>query len=149
MKKTDKHKEMELSGKALGAAMFMATAVIYMAIGAIFAVINREGFNYQISFTFLIQGMIMSMASSLMWVVCFGVIKSWKFFARYSILLLFILALAGASILIPVINSTDGYLIWIISTFISALAFGTSVAVLSEKQHKKTGARSVLLWELN
>jgi len=148
MKKTDKHKEMELSGKALGAAMFMATAVIYMAIGAIFAVLNREGFNYQLPFAFLIQSMIVSLVSSLMWVVCFGVIKSWKFFARYSMLLLFILALAGVSMLIPVVNAIEGHFIWIISGLISTFAFGTAVAVMSEKQLKKTGARSVLIWEL-
>ena len=148
MKKTKKAKDMELSFKALGAGMFMGTAVIYMAIGALFAIIGRDGFNYQVSFVFLIQGMILSMASSIMWVVCFGVIKSLKFFARYSILFIFILALSGVSMLIPVVNSVTGHFIWIMSGLVSTLVFCTAVAVLSEKQLKKTGARSVLIWEL-
>ena len=148
MKKTDKHKDMELSGKALGAAMFMASAVLYMVIGTLFTVISGNDFYYHISFAFLIQGMIVSMVSSLMWVVCFGLIKSWNFFARYLLLVAVMVALSGISMLIPVINSTSGYFVWIISGFISMFAFGTAVAVLSEKQLKKTGARSVLLWEL-
>jgi hypothetical protein len=148
MKKTKKAKDMELSLKVLGAGMFMGTVVIYMVIGALFTMTGREGFNYQVPFALLIQGMVLSMATSIMWVVCFGVMKSQKFFARYSTLLIFIMVLSGVSMLIPIINSTDGHFIWIISGLVSTLAFGTAVAVLSEKQLKKVGARSVLIWEL-
>jgi len=148
MKETNKDKDMELSFKALGAGMFMGTAVLYMAIGGLFAMISEGDFYYHVSFAYLIQGMIVSMASSIMWMVCFGLIKSWQFLARYLLLFITIVTLSGGSMLIPFINSTDGHFVWIISNLISTLAFGTAVAILSEKQLKKTGARSVLLWEL-
>ena len=148
MKKTNKNKDLELSFKALGAGMFMGTAVLYMAIKALLVIIGEEGFYYHVSFAFLIQGMIVSMAASIMWVVCFGLIKSWNFSARYLVLFIVIVALSGVSMLIPVINTTDGRFVWIISNLVSTLAFSTAVAVLSEKQLKQNGARSVLLWEL-
>ena len=148
MKKTKKNKDIELSCKALGAAMFMLTVVLYMVIGTLYARISGEDFNYHVSFAFLIQGMIVSMLSSLIWIVCFGFIKSWRFFTRYLLLFIVIVAFFVVSILIPIINSAEGYGIWIISGVISTFVFTTAVAVLSEKQRKKTGARSVLLWEL-
>ena len=141
-------KETELSCKALGAAMFMAAVCLYMAIGAVFASVSGEDFYYHISFVFLIHGMIVSMLSSVLWVLCFGLVKPWGFFCRYLIALIILTALFGLSILMPVINSTEEHFLWIISSLISTLAFGTAIAVLSEKRLRKTGVRSVLLWEL-
>ncbi|MCL2446660.1 MAG: hypothetical protein FWD06_07835 [Oscillospiraceae bacterium] len=142
------NKEVELSFKALGAAMFMATVCLYLAIGGLFFLLDRENFHYHISFAFLIQGLIASMAASVAWVVCFGEIKKMGFAARFIIPLAITLALFGLSALIPVINATQGFWLWLASGLVATVAFGTAIAVLSEKRLKKTGTRSVLLWEL-
>jgi len=142
-------KEMELSIKALGAAMFMGTVCLHIAIVALFAFISGDNFYYHISFAFLIQGMIASMLASATWALCFGSTKSWRFLAKYLLTTIILVALFAITMLIPAINSTEGHFIWIVSGLISTFAFGTAVAVLSDKHFKKTGSRSVLLWELN
>lgn len=142
------NKEMELSYKALSAAMFMGTVCLYMAIGAVFALVSGEGFNYHVSFAFLIQGVVVSTLASIVCVLCFGSAKSWSFVTRYLLTLLILSALFILSMLIPVIGSTKGHFMWVISGAASILAFGTAVAVLSNQHFKKTGTRSVLLWEL-
>ena len=142
------YKDMELSSKALGAAIFMATVCLYMGIGAINARISEADFNYYIPFAFLIHGVIISLMVSGAWVLCFGLIKTKGFIFRYLFTLITILALYGITLLFPVIISKESYFIWVISSFVSAFLFLTGVSVLNEMLYKKTGARNVLLWEL-
>lgn len=142
------HKELELSIKALGAAMFMATVCLYLAVGAVFFLIDRENFHYHISFAFLIQGLIASFAASVAWMVCVGQIKKMGFVARYAISAVITLVLFGLSALIPIIHSTQGFWLWLVSGVVATVAFGTGIAVTSEGKLKKTGKRTVLLWEL-
>ena len=141
-------KEAELSIKALGAAMFMATVCLYMIIGFIIALVSEEHFYYHISFALLIQGMIASMLASATWILCFGSGKTLRFFARFFLSIVSLVVIFVIFALIPVINSTEWYILWLISGLISALAFGTAIAVLSEKHLKRAGVRSTLLWEL-
>ena len=142
-------KQMELSFKALGAAMFMGTVFLHMAIGALFGFISEENFYYNVSFALLIQGMAVSMLASAAWVLCFGCAKPWGFVPRYLLALVVLAALFAISIYIPVINSTENYFTWVVSGVVSTLAFGSAVAMLSNKRFRKTGSRSTLLWELN
>jgi len=142
-------KKMELSCKALGAAMFMGTVCLYMAIGALFTFVSSEAFYYHISFTFLLQGIVVSLAASAVWVLCFSLTKAWGFSIRYLLALITLAALFAVSMLIPAINVVEGHFIWVISGVISTLAFGTAVAVSSNIHFRKTGSRSVLLWEIN
>jgi len=141
-------KDMELSAKALGAAIFMATACLYMGIGALYASANNGDFYYHVSFAFLIHGVAVSLLTSGAWVVCFGLINSWNFFCRYLLNLTILIIVFGISKIIPVISSQNGHFLWIISGFISTFFFTTGVSVLCEKYLKKTGERSVLLWEI-
>ena len=141
-------KEMELSAKTLGAAMFMATVCLYMGIGAIYASASGEIFDYHVSFAFLIQGVAVSLLASAAWVLCFGLIKSLSFFIRYLSNLAILVALFGASKFIPVISSQNGHFLWIVCGFVSTFLFITGVSILSEKHIKKTGVRSVLIWEI-
>ena len=129
--------------------MFMGTICLYIAIGALFAFVSGEGFYYHISFVFLIQGMVVSMIASSMWVLCFSLVKSWSFFARYSLAFITLAALFVTSMLLPVISGTEGHVIWIVSGIISTFAFGTAVAVSSNKYFRITGSRSALLWEIS
>jgi len=142
------NKELELSIKALGAAMFMATVCLYLAIGAVLYFIGYDNFYFHVSFALLVQGLIVSMVASATWMVCFESAKPQSFGARYAIAFIILAILFGVSIMLPIINSTTGYLFWLIGGFVSTFAFGTAIAVLSEKHLKKTGKRSVLLWEL-
>ncbi|MCL2376636.1 MAG: hypothetical protein FWC76_04485 [Defluviitaleaceae bacterium] len=143
------NKKMELSCKALGAAMFMFTVCLYMAIGALFASMGGEVFNYHISFALLIQGIAVSLVASTAWVLCFSFNKPWGFFTRYIISLVALAALFVISMLIPVVNGAEGHFIWIISGIASTFVFGTAVAVSSNMHFRKTGLRSALLWEIN
>ena len=142
------YKDMELSSKALGAAIFMATVCLYMGIGAINARISGVDFNYYIPFAFLIHGVIISLMVSGAWILCFGMIKAKGFVFRYLLTLIIMLVLYGITFLFPVIISKESSFIWVISSFVSALLFLTGVSALNEMQLKKTGVRSVLLWEL-
>lgn len=146
MKKVSK--EIELSAKALGSAMFMATVCLYIAICAVFTLLGNGYFYFHISFTLLIQGLIASMAASVVWVIYFGVIKKWGFFKRYASASVISTCLFVISMLLPIINSSHGYMAWLISGLFSTLAFGTAIAVLSEKRFRRTNKRSSLLWEL-
>jgi len=139
---------MELSIKALWAAIFMATIFIYLVVGFIMRLLNVENFYHHISFAFLIQGLIMSMIGSATWILSFGHNKKSGFLVRYLLPLVILIISFGISMLIPAINSTEWYLLWLASGLLSSLSFGTAIAVLSEKHLKKTGKRSVLLWEL-
>ena len=143
-----KIKEMELSAKTLGSAMFMATVCLYMGIGALYASASGGDFYYHVSFAFLIQGVAVSLLASAAWVLCFGLIKSWKFFFRYLLNLAILIVIFGISKIIPVISSQNGHFLWIISGFVSTFLFITGVSILCEKNVKKTGIRSVLIWEL-
>ena len=136
-------KEMETSCKALGAAMFMATVLIYMGIGALYAQIYGGHFYYHIPFAFLIQAFIVAMIGSVVWVLSFK-LGSHGFAARYLLALVITLAMFGISLLIPIINGTPGHFLWLISGIFSILAFGTPLAALSEKAFKATGERP--LW---
>ena len=143
-----KMKDMELSAKALGAAIFMATACLYMGIVALYASAYDMDFYYHVPFVFLIHGVAVSLLTSGVWVICFGLIKSWNFCCRYLLNLTILFIVFGISKIIPAINSQNGHFLWIISGFMSTFLFTTGVSVLCEKYLKKTGKRSVLLWEL-
>ena len=146
MQKVSKH--MEISCQSLGAAMFMAAVCVYMVAGIIFGWVSEEGFHYHAPFAFLFQGVVVSMTASIVWTLCFGLIKSWNFLAKYFFAMAVVAALLGMSMLIPAINSQPGNFIWIISCFISTIGFGTLLALFSETHLKKTGERSVLVWEI-
>jgi len=142
-------KKLELSCKALGAAMFMGAICLYMAIGALFTFVSGGGFYYHVPFVLLAQGIVVSMMASAMWAVCMSLAKSWGFFTRYLLVLVVLAALFVISMLIPVINGVDGHLIWIISVAVSTFAFGTAVAVYSNMHFRKTGTISALIWEIS
>ena len=142
------YKDMELSGKALGAAIFMATVCFYMIIGAITARISGGDFNYYIPFALLIHGVIISLCTSGTWVVCFGLIKNKGNLFRVLSTLIIIFFLYGISLLIPVINTIDGFPLWIIINFVFTFVLISGVSALSLILESKTGTRSVLIWEL-
>jgi len=144
-----KLKNIETSCKALGAAMFMFTVCLYMAIGALFALVSDEAFYYHIAFAFIIQGIIVSLVASTVWMLCFLVTKSWGFITRYLLALGIWAVLFVISMLVPIISVIEGHLIWVICSAVSTLIFGTAVAVASNMHFRKTGTRSVLLWEIN
>ena len=56
--------------------------------------------------------------------------------------------LLGISAFVPVISKSDGYIMWILSCMISLYGFGLLLAFYSERYYKKTGIRSVLVWEI-
>ena len=143
-----KYKELELSSKSLGAAMFMFAVCIYMVITAILNAQNCENIIYHVTFAFLIHGIILSLICSGVWVLFFGLGDKCGFFSRYFPALALTAILYGISLIIPAIKNIDGALFWIVSGFSSSFLFGTSVALLSEKKKRTTGTRSVLLWEL-
>jgi hypothetical protein len=142
------YKDMELSSKALAAAIFMASVCFYMIIGAIIARSSGVDFNYNVSFAFLIHGVIISLFSSGVWAICFGLIKTKGFILRALLTLILILVFYAVSFLLPVINTKEGYMIWIITSFACTFLFIAGVSALSLILESKTGARSVLLWEL-
>ena len=141
-------KETELSIKALWASMFMATICIYIIAGFILRLFDVEDFSHYISFAFLIQGLVISMIGSAAWTLSFGHNKNWRFVARYLLSLAIMAASFAVSMLIPVINAAQWHLLWLICGLFSTIAFGTGIAVFSEKHLKKTGKRSALLWEV-
>ena len=136
-------KELDTSCRALCAAMLMANALIYMGAGALYARISGEDFYYHVPFAFLIHGLIVTTIASGVWVVFFRFGKC-GFWARYLPALAVSLALFGLSLLVSAVNTQPGYLLWIGSGLFSVLAFGSSVAGLSEKEFKATGER--VLW---
>jgi len=142
-------KQIELSCKALGAGMFMGIICLYIAIGALFTLVSGEGFYYHVSFAFLIQGIVVSMTASVIWLLYFSLSKSWSFLTRYLLAFITLAALFIISMLIPAINGAEGYFIWVISGFISTFAFGTGVAVSSNKHFRNTGSRTALIWEIS
>ena len=141
MKKLNKHAELSL--KCLGAAIAMATICLYMIAGAVSSWVGGGDFYFHVPFSFLVHGMLVSMIAASVWVVAFGIVKSWGFFARYALFLIISIALYGASLLIPPIN-----FLWVICGFAVALIFCTASAIISENIFQKTGKRSILVWEL-
>ena len=141
-------KKIETSSKSLAAAMFMATVCLYMIIGALISSRMYDVFYYHIPFCFLIQGVVVSLAASAVWMAAFAHGKQWGFFVRYLLAFIVITVLFGASVLIPAINSEAGHLRWLLSSFIVTIGMGTALAVKNEKYFKNTGKRSVLIWEL-
>ena len=143
-----KYKSLELSSKALGAAMFMFTVCLYMAICALYNSFSENSVNMNIPFALLIHGIILSFMCSGVWVLFFGIGEKCGFVSRYLPALVLTSAFCAISMIIPVIKNANGVFFWIISGFVSSFLFGSGVAVLSEIKRKKTGIRSVLLWEL-
>ena len=139
---------MELSSKALGAAMFMATVCLYMGIEIIKAKTSDADITCYIPFAFLLHGIVFALMTSGAWVLCFGLIKTKNYIITALLTLIILLIITGVSIVLPVINTKAGYLIWIISCFASSFLFITGVTALYIKLEIKTGIRSVLLWEL-
>jgi len=142
-------KKIELSCKALGAGMFMGTVCAYLAIGAVLTFISSGGFYYHVTFPLLIQGIVVSMAASALWVLCFTHAKGWGFATRYMVAFVPLAVLFVISVFLPVINGAEGHILWVASGVFSTLAFGTTVAVASNKHYKNTGSRSALLWEIS
>jgi len=143
-----KYKALELSSKALGAAMFMFTVCLFMAICALYNAFNEKSVNMTIPFALLIHGIILSLMCSGVWVLFFGLGEKCGFVSRYLPALVLTGILFGISMIIPVIKNANGVFFWIISGFVSSFLFGSGIAVLSEIKRRKTGIRSVLLWEL-
>ena len=143
-----KYKNLELSSKALGAAMFMFTVCLFMGICALYNALNEESVNTNIPFALLIHGIILSIMCSGVWVLFFGLGEKCGFVSRYLPALVLTGSLFGISMIIPVIKNADEAFFWIICGFVSTFLFGSGVAVLSEIKRRKTGIRSVLLWEL-
>ncbi|MCL2373601.1 MAG: hypothetical protein FWC78_09420 [Defluviitaleaceae bacterium] len=141
------NKKVELSCKALGAAVFMGMICIYMGLGVIFWLLGW-GVVSQISFWFLLQGIALAMVASGAWVLSFGAGKNWGFGARYLLAIGVLAAAVGLSVAIPGLRAMDGFYLWLASGTGAALAFGNAVAVLSHRHFKATGLRSSLLWEI-
>ena len=146
MKNISKH--MEVSCQSLGAAMFMAIVCFYMIIRAVITLIGDDVSFYHVPFSLLIQGVIISMSSSIIWTLILGISSIKSLVIKVILCLMFIIILLFVSVLIPVVNKSDGYIIWILSCAISLFGFGILLAFYSEKYYKRTGVRSVLVWEI-
>ena len=146
MKKINKH--MEVSCQSLGAVMFMAIVCFYMIIGVIVAWVGSDAFYYHIPFAFLIHGVIISMTASIVWTLILGMSSIKSFIMKVALCITTIILLLVASVFVPIINKSDGYIIWMLSCIISLIGFGILLSFYSEKFYKKTGKRSVLIWEI-
>jgi hypothetical protein len=146
MKKISKYDDLNM--KFISCAMFMATVSLYVLVGFIYGRTIGENFYYHVSFPLLIQGVVVSMVISKVWVFIFGLAKSWNFLTRYLLFLAILVVLLGASMLIPFINSIEGYYLWIFCGAFSILAFSTAFSVISAKQFSNTGSRCTIVWEL-
>jgi len=141
-------KETELTIKALGAAMFMATVCLYMAVGFVLSHAVLDDFVFTLHFALLIQGILASLLASAGWVICIGLTKTGSFLVRYLLAVVLNLGVFAITLLIPGINLIEWYMLWLACGVFSTIAFGTGVAALSHRQLKKYGRETVLLWQL-
>ena len=128
--------------------MFMAAVCFYIIICSITPLIGNEDISYHITFALLIHGVIISMSASIVWTLILSIKKIKSAFLRTLLCSIIIVIMLGISIFIPVLNSSNGFIIWILSCIISLFGFGILLAVYSEIYFKKTGIRSVLVWEI-
>ena len=127
---------------ALGATMFMATVCIYLIIGILISSKIYPVFYYYVPFSFLVQGLVMSMAASGVWLVLFGNKKLMHFMIRFIIAMVIITAFYLISDQIPAINSLVGHLRWIWSCCVAILVLGVPFSIVKEKR-SSAGAKAL------
>jgi len=141
--------QFQMSWKSICTIMFMTTTCLYAIVSLSLSLLMDEGFYFYIPLTFVIHLMILTLVVSGVWMVSFGYIKSYGFVARYLLFLAVTAALFATSMLVPIINFSEGHYLWIACGFIVSFGMGTGLSIQSEKHFKATGKRSVLLWEFN
>jgi len=127
---------------ALGATMFMAAVCFYLIIGALISSKIYPVFYYYVPFSFLVHGMVMSMAASGVWLVLFGNKKLMHFMIRFIIAMVIITAFYLISDQIPAINSLVGHLRWIWSCCVAILVLGVPFSIVKEKR-SSAGAKAL------
>ncbi len=120
---------------AVGAVIFMAAVCVYLLIGTLISSKIYPVFHYYVPFSFLVQGMVMSMAASGMWLLLFGNKKPLPVSVRYLIAIVILLVLYFISVRIPAINSLVGHLRWLWSCCIAVLALGVPFSIVKEKNN--------------
>ncbi len=121
---------------AFGAILFMTTVCIYLLIGTLISSKIYPVFYYYVPFSFLVQGMLMSMAASGVWLLLFGYKKLLHFSIRYLISAAVFMAIYFVSVQIPVINSLVGHLRWMWSCCIAILGWGVPFSIVNEKHNR-------------
>lgn len=79
--------------KAIAGMVFMGIICLYMVTGGLYAAMTGTLFDYAIPFIFIVQGLLLAVAASVLWLVIFNdiVIKKMRYFQR---LMLFSVSLA-------------------------------------------------------
>jgi hypothetical protein len=120
-----------------------------MIVGYISTLITGTEFYFSLPFAFILHGVIITLIISGVWVMLFGLNKSWKFIVRYSLFLITLIILYVLSIFNPIMNSIAGYHLWLICSFIVVFGSMTGFSIANEKYFINKGERNVLIWEIS
>ena len=128
--------------KVFAAMAFFGLICLYVVGGILYVVTTGEAIEFAIPFVFIFQSMGLSIVVAILWSLFFNqnIAKKWRFFLRYTLFALLMLALLAICFLTFLAIPTE----WVRPLLFAALAFfaGTSVFVsLNELAYKKTGER--------
>ena len=126
--------------KAFASMLFAGWIILYMVSGILYSFFTGRDVTYSIPFTFVIQGLVLTLIIAILREVVFGefLIKKLRLFWRIAFFCMFIVALLAVCVFTFLAIPSEWAYLWLISA--SALALGVTVICgISEIYYKKTG----------
>lgn len=126
--------------KAFAAMLFAGLMILYMVSGVLYTHISGGAFEYSIPFIFVLQGLGLSMAISVLWGVFISdvLIKKWRFVKRFIVFKASLMPLVAICFFTFLAIPTEWTIPWLISV-LAVSGFVVILAILSEIYFKKTG----------
>ena len=126
--------------KVFAAMIFSGFMILYMVSGILYAVFTVEAFDYSIPFVFVLQGLGLSLAISVIWGIFYSdvLIKKWRFFRRNLAFALSILSFLAVCFITFLAIPADWAKPWIITAFIITIGV-IMLFSLNEMYYRKTG----------
>jgi hypothetical protein len=128
--------------KALAAMVFTGLILAYMTAGWLYSTAKDVPFEYSIPFIFVLQGVVLAIAISVLWFVLLSdsVIKKMRFYLRLIIFVVALVIVLSACFMTFFAIHTNWAKLWLIISGLFIIVV-TGISILGEIYFKATGKR--------
>ena len=128
--------------KMLAAMVFTGLILAYIAAGWLYSVVKNVPFEYSIPFIFVLQGVVLAIAISVLWFVLLSdsVIKKMRFYLRIIIFIVALVIILSVCFLMFFAFHTNWAKLWLIISGLFIIVV-TGISILGEIYFRATGKR--------
>ena len=128
--------------KSFAAMIFSGFICAYMVTGTLYSIILKDPFNYTIPFVFVLQGLVLSIVISSLWVIILGdtIIKKMRYLPRLIIFSISLMVVLVLCLLTFFAIPTDWAKLWLIVAGLVVMGI-IALSILFELYYRITGKR--------